>query len=144
VASNLNPSVDNQRPYTQRRNSCARLAGLIILTGLVWRLAPLHLPPVAFKFGGSALWAIMVYCLIAACFPSLRPLQLAVTACLIAALVEISRLHHSPIEDAFRLTLAGRLLLGHIFALSDIAAYWIAIMATAAIDRSTAPASTGV
>ena len=76
--------------------------------------------------------------------PLMKHINLVLTACLIAALVEISRLHHSPIEDAFRLTLAGRLLLGRIFALSDIAAYWIAIMATAAIDRSTAPASTGV
>jgi len=119
---------------SKRRLICASLAALTIVAGLVWRLALLGLPPFLFKYGGSALWAMMVYWLIAAMFPRLPPFKLAVAACVIAALVELSRLHHSPAEEAFRRTLAGRLLLGRIFSTWDIAAYWIAIALAGVLD----------
>jgi hypothetical protein len=37
--------------------------------------------------------------------------------------------------DAFRLTLAGRLLLGRFFSLKNIAVYWLAIALAALLDR---------
>ena len=64
----------------------------------------------------------MVYALAAAVRPSRRgvPACLSV-AMLVIALVEVSRLLHGPRLDAFRLTLAGQLLLGRIFSGWNIA-----------------------
>jgi hypothetical protein len=106
------------------------------IAGLVWRLAPLHLPFLAYKYGGSMLWAIALYFLIATALPHARLTQLALITALVSALVEFSRLYHTPAFDAFRQTLAGKLLLGRFFSLKNIVAYWLAIAIVAAIDSS--------
>jgi hypothetical protein len=49
--------------------------------------------------------------------------------------LEFSRLWHLSTLDAFRLTLAGRLLLGRYFSLKNIVAYWVGIGLAAALDR---------
>jgi hypothetical protein len=97
-------------------------------------MAPLHLPPFLYKYGGSVLWAAMVYWLLAALFPRSHPIKIAIAAAAMSALVEFSRLFQLPALDAFRLTLAGKLILGRFFSLCDIAAYWLAIAATALAD----------
>ena len=119
-----------------RRWYCLAIASLIIPVGIAWRMAPLHLPPFAYKWGGSILWAVMVYWLVAAAVPAQRPKRLALIAGILAALVEGSRLLHAPALDAFRLTLPGKLLLGRVFSLWDIAAYWAAIAFAARLDRT--------
>jgi hypothetical protein len=63
-------------------------------------------------------------------------LRLALFAALIAASVELLRLYHAPALDAFRLTLAGRLLLGRFFSIGDIAVYWIAIAFVTVVDSN--------
>jgi hypothetical protein len=73
--------------------------------------------------------------LIAAILPRRGPLQIALIAAILAAALELSRLYHLPALDAFRLTLPGKLLLGRIFSLRNIAAYWLAILAAALLDR---------
>jgi hypothetical protein len=118
-----------------RRLLCAAIALALIPIGIAWRMAPLHLPLFLYKYGGSVLWAAMVYWLVAALLPRLDPVRVAGLAAVIAALVECSRLVHTPALDAFRLTLAGRLILGRFFSGKDIVAYWLAIFACAAVDR---------
>jgi hypothetical protein len=118
-----------------RRLLCPAIALVLIPVGIAWRMAPLHLPPFLYKYGGSVLWAAMVYWLVAALLPRLRPFRVAGLAALIAALVECSRLAHTPSLDAFRVTLAGKLILGRFFSVKDIAAYWLAIFVCAAADR---------
>lgn len=54
----------------------------------------------------------------------------------IAIAVEVSRLIHSPALEASRLTLAGQLLLGRTFSMSNIVAYGIGIAGSAGIDAS--------
>jgi hypothetical protein len=61
-------------------------------------------------------------------------MTVAVLAGIVAALVEFSRLYHAPALDAFRFTLAGKLILGRVFSVSDIAAYWLAIAVAAVLD----------
>jgi hypothetical protein len=117
-----------------RRLIAATIASILIPIGIGWRMAPLHLPPFLYKYGGSVLWAAMVYWLVAALLPRRRPITVAAAAATVAALVEFSRLFHPPALDAFRLTLAGKLLLGRFFSTRDIAAYWLAIAATALLD----------
>jgi hypothetical protein len=55
-----------------------------------------------------------VYWLLAALLPRQLPRVLALLACLVALAVELSRLIESPSLEAFRLTLAGKFLLGRI------------------------------
>jgi hypothetical protein len=116
------------------RTAYAILALATIAAGLLWRLAPLHLPFFLYKYGGSVLWAVMLYWIAALCRPRSQPLTLALIAAAIACAVELFRLIHTPALDAFRLTLAGKLLLGRVFSPRDIIAYWIAIALTAFID----------
>ena len=63
-----------------RRSHALGWAVSAIITGLVWRLAPLHLPPFAYKYGGSVLYAAMLYWLVVAAFPRARVPAIAATA----------------------------------------------------------------
>ena len=99
-------------------------------------MLPLGLPPFWFKYGGSALWAVMIYWIGAALLPRWRSIRVAFAACAVAAVVELSRLYHVPSIDAFRVTLAGKLLLGRFFSVWDILTYWLAIGAVAFLDQA--------
>ena len=98
------------------------MASALVVVGLVLRLGSWHLPLAVHHVGGGLLWGAMVYALAAAVQPSRRgvPACLSVVM-LVIALVEGSRLLHGPRLDAFRLTLAGQLLLGRIFSGWNIA-----------------------
>ena len=52
-----------------RRTLCLLLLLVTIPLGLAWRMIPLGLSPFFFKYGGSMLWAMALYWLIAACLP---------------------------------------------------------------------------
>ncbi len=103
--------------------------------GLRWYGFPLGLPAFVVKYGGSLLWAMMVFLLVGVLLPRLPRPQVAVV---IAVVVEFSRLVHTPWLDAFRLTTAGALLLGRIFSLWNLAAYAIGIAFGVWIDRLVA------
>ena len=115
-------------------NSIALLLAATV-AGLIWRLTPLHLPWFLYKYGGSMLWAVALYWLLAAILPRLTATRIALIAAVAAAAVEFSRLWHTPAFDAFRITIAGKLLLGRFFSLKNIAAYWLAIALTAWLDK---------
>jgi len=113
--------------------SLAMLA-ITIPLGIAVRYAPLHLPWFWSKYLGSMLWAVALYWLIAAILPRTKPKALALIAGIISLLVEFSRLTPERHIDAFRLTLAGKLLLGRFFSWKNIAAYLVAIALTAWLD----------
>ena len=119
----------------KRRVTYVVLLLITIPVGLAWRMVPLGLSPFWLKYGGSALWAMALYWLIAVCLPRLSAVGLACLTAAVAAVVEFSRLWSVPAVDAFRLTLAGRLLLGRYFSLNNIAAYWLAIARAALLDQ---------
>jgi Protein of unknown function (DUF2809) len=81
------------------------------------------------------LWAAAIYWLLAALLPRVRPLRLALFAALVATAIECLKLYRQPALDAFRLTLAGKLILGRIFSLRDIAVYGLAIAIAVLLDR---------
>jgi hypothetical protein len=110
------------------------LALATLFSGLIVRFVPLGLPWFVAKYGGSTLWAVMVYWALVIAWPRSRPVTLAWTAAGIAALVELQRLYHAAWLDAFRVSLPGILLLGRFFSLWDIVAYWLAIAAIALLD----------
>jgi len=76
----------------------------------------------------------MVYLLMALLVARSRPAIIAVMALFLAIAVELFRLYHTPWLDAFRLTTAGALLLGHVFSLWNILAYAIGIAVACACD----------
>jgi hypothetical protein len=78
----------------------------------------------------------MVYWLVSTLLPSWRLPAVAVLTGVLATLVELVKLYHSPGLDAFRLTLPGVLLLGRFFSVWDIAVYWIAIVFGSLVDRA--------
>lgn len=105
-----------------------------IFAGLLLHHEWRHLSWGEYKYGHSVFWALAVYWLIAAVLPRYGSRVIAPVAALIALLVELSRLVHTPAFDAFRITLPGRLLLGRFFSVKDIAAYWFAIALAALAD----------
>jgi hypothetical protein len=118
-----------------RRLLCAAAMALLIPCGLVLRFVSLGLPQLLVKYGGSFLWAAMLYLLVALLIPQLRPVVVAVLAAIVAAAVEYAKLIQTPGLDAFRDTFAGKVLLGRYFSHRDIAVYWIAILCVLWIDR---------
>ena len=110
------------------------LALALIAAGLALRLVSFGLPVFVVKYGGSILWAAMVYLLLAGLQPRREPWVLGLAAAIFAALVELSRLYHSSGLDAFRLTLAGKLLLGRVFSAWHFLDYWVAIACVAVVD----------
>ncbi|MBB2964173.1 DUF2809 domain-containing protein [Methylobacterium sp. R2-1] len=101
------------------------------------RLLPLGLPKEIVKYAGSVLWGAMVYGLVAFVRPAAATGRLVLVALIVAMLVELFRLVHTPALDAFRLTLAGQLLLGRIFSPWNILAYAVGIGSAAAFDAAT-------
>jgi hypothetical protein len=110
------------------------LIAATVLAGLAVRFAHIGLPGSAVKYGGSMLWALMIYWIVSTLRPALRPLTAAVWAGIITTAIEFFKLYHAPSLDAFRLTLPGILLLGRIFSAGDILSYWIAIACGLLID----------
>lgn len=127
------------RPVAPLRISLIRaaLAAMVIICGLSlrWYGFPLGLSAFVVKYGGSLLWATMVFLLVGVAQPRLTQTQIAAIAVVIAGVVEFSRLVHTPWLDAFRLTAAGALLLGRIFSLWNLAAYAVGVAFGAWIDR---------
>ena len=120
---------------TRRRVVYGVLLLVTIPLGLAWRMVPMGLSPFFFKYGGSVLWAMALYWLAAMLIPRVSSGRLAAICAAAAAALEFSRLWHPAALDAFRVTLAGRMLLGRYFAFKNIAAYWVAIGFAALVDR---------
>ena len=105
-----------------------------VMAGLAVRMAPLGLPAVVVKYGGSMMWAVMIYWVVSTALARWRLPVVVTIAGAIATAVEFFKLYHSPGMDAFRLTLPGIILLGRIFSVRDIVAYWVAISVAACVD----------
>ncbi len=121
---------------TRRRIVCAMLAVATIAIGLTWRLVPLGMSAPVVKYGGSLLWAAMLYWVAGVLLPRTSSNRIGTVAGVIALAVECLKLIHTPELDAFRETLAGRLLLGRVFSGWDLVAYLVAIEIVSRVDRN--------
>ena len=83
-----------------------------VAAGLAIRFVHAGLPPFVMKYGGSMLWALMIYWIVSTLLPSRSVTFVAAIACALATAVEFFKLYHVPGLDAFRVTLPGALLLG--------------------------------
>jgi beta-N-acetylhexosaminidase len=88
------------------------------------------------KYGGSMLWALMIYWMVSSIRGRWLPIQSALVSSAVALGVELFKLYPAPLLDAFRLTLPGTLLLGRVFSVWNLIAYAFAIGVGALTDRA--------
>lgn len=110
------------------------VAVVCIGVGLLLRWPALGLPWAVGKYGGSMLWAAMVYFGLRVLLPKQQVMLVGVAAAVLAALGEMTQLFSMPGFDQFRDTTIGHLIFGRTFALEDIVAYWIGIAVAAFCD----------
>ena len=120
-------NLSRSRPSMRSRVLYAGLTLAVIAAGLLWRSSLIPLPPVVSKYGGDALWALMVFVGAGFLIPRASTTFLFLTALTFAWGVEFSQLYHSPWIDAVRATLPGRLALGSTFNWPDLPAYGLGI-----------------
>ena len=117
-------SAQVRRVMPLSRATYLGLAAALIALGLLLRLPSWGLPLAIHHYGGGILWGAMLFLLVAALRPSDWGLRSCLSAaCVCAVLIEVSRLVHTPGLDAFRATVPGQILLGHIFSLWNLYAY---------------------
>ena len=120
----------------KRRLIYLGLAIVCIAIGLLVRAPFLGLPREIAKYGGSILWAAMVYFGLRALLPRRRVATVAILTAVLAALGEMTQLISAPGFDELRATAIGHLIFGRTFAIEDILAYWIGILFAALADWS--------
>lgn len=121
------------------RVSFAGLALGTIVLGLLLQRARAALSVVAGDALGDALWAIMIYWIVAAIRPSLARFRRAIIALLGCWSVELSQLYHAAWIDGWRRTTLGHLILGTDFDARDLAVYAAGIAVALTLERTFRP-----
>jgi hypothetical protein len=114
---------DDLREPPRSRFAYAALVALVITAGLGLRSGAAPLSPFVVKYGGDALWALMVFFLLGVCFSTRPTWQLALFALCFSFAIEFSQLYHAPWIDTIRGYSLGALVLGSEFAWPDLVAY---------------------
>jgi hypothetical protein len=122
------------RPASRSRALYALLVVAVIASGLLWRSGLLPLPPIASKYGGDVLLALMVFFWFGLLFPRSPTSAVAMLAIGFSSTVEFSQLYHAPWIDAWRSTLPGRLILGSTFNWFDIPDYALGVAIGAGVE----------
>ncbi|WP_294532120.1 DUF2809 domain-containing protein [uncultured Rhodoblastus sp.] len=113
------------------------LLALAVIAGGAWlRLhgSSHHIPASYIHYGYWALWAALVYFLVALLLRSRPQNQILFVAALVCVLVEVSKLSHTPALDVFRLTPVGAWLLGKVFSYWNFLAYGAGLAAAFGLD----------
>jgi len=105
----------------------ALLGVLVIGLGLLWRSDLLPLSSFLSKYGGDALWALVVFLGFGFIFSRSSTLRVGLVALCFAWAVEFSQLYHAPWIDTIRSTRLGGLVLGASFNVPDLFAYAVGI-----------------
>ena len=100
---------------------------LVMATGLLLRSRFLELPAFLTKYGGDALWALLVFFGFGFLFNRMPTWRLATIALGFAWAIEFSQLYHAPWIDSIRGMRIGHLVLGSTFNWPDLAAYVVGI-----------------
>ena len=117
------------RPPPPLRNPFYQAAAVlvVIIIGLVWRSGFATLSTFQSKYGGDALWGLMIFFGLGMILNRAKTISLAFIALFCAWGVEFSQLLHAPWLDAFRATRFGHLVLGSTFNWPDLPAYVLGI-----------------
>jgi len=106
----------------------------VIILGLCSRKFAAGLPEWINTYLGDALWALMLYLIIATLFKNKKIKTIAILSLLFCYLIELSQLYHAAWIDSIRNTTLGGLVLGFGFLWSDIIAYTIGIALGSGIE----------
>ena len=112
----------------RNRLSHALAMAIVASLGLLWRSPWLELPEIPRKYGGDALWALLVFLGFGFLLPRLPTRIIALLAMAFSALIEFAQLYHAPWIDSIRETRLGALILGSVFNWPDLGAYAMGIM----------------
>ena len=125
------------KPMPIHRNRFIYLGTTIftIVLGLLSRKYSAALPEIVNTYLGDALWALMVYQLVAVLLPTRTIIQIALVALIFSYLIEISQLYHAPWIDATRNTRLGGLVLGFGFQWTDILSYSMGVAFGAVCEK---------
>ena len=107
-----------------------------IAIGLATRRYPAAFPHWIAEYAGDALWAVMIFWLVALIWRRADTLRIAAAALAISFAVELSQLYHAAWIDAIRGTTLGALMLGQGFLWSDLGAYAVGVLGAALVDLS--------
>ena len=126
-----------EQPLSIQRNRpiYATLAALVIGLGLLWRSGLFPLSDFLSKYGGDALWALVVFLGFGFIFSRSSTLRVGLIAICFAWSIEFSQLYHAPWIDAIRATRLGGLVLGSSFNVPDLFAYAVGIAIGVSIHR---------
>lgn len=106
--------------------------------GILWRSRFLHLPAFLTKYGGDALWALLVFFGFGFLLRRVSTRRLALVSLGFAWAVEFSQLYHAPWIDSIRAMRIGHLVLGSTFNGPDLAAYACGIALGALLESGRA------
>ncbi len=100
----------------------------VIVAGLLWRSDVIPLSPFLHKYGGDALWALLIFFGVGFLFCRAATWRVALTAFCFCCAVEFTQLYHAPWIDTVRDTRLGALVLGATFNWPDLIAYGAGII----------------
>lgn len=130
----MKPLVALSQSPPRNRLLYAILIVLVIATGLLWRSGFMPMPSFVTKYGGDALWALLIFVGLGFAFNRASTQRLALGALGFSWAVEFSQLYHAPWIDTIRSTLPGRLILGSTFNWPDLPAYALGIAMGAVVE----------
>jgi hypothetical protein len=110
------------------------LACLTVALGLGSRKLAAYLPRFVAEYAGDALYATLVFFLVAFVVPAAPRVRIAAAAFAFSCLVEVSQLSDAHVLVLARSTVLGRLVLGTTFVWSDIPLYGLGALLGAAVD----------
>ena len=121
--------LSNTNPLLPNRNRILYLIALsvVIAAGLGSRKLSIYLPQIINTYLGDALWALMIYLLVATFFTNKKKKTVASISLLFCYTIEVSQLYHAPWIDRIRNTTLGGLVLGFGFLWTDIVAYTLGV-----------------
>lgn len=118
----------------RNRKVCLILIPFIMGLGMLSRKFSYLLPSVINTYLGDAIWAAMIYVMMAFVFANKLPKQIAVFSLLFCYAIELSQLYQAPWINTIRNTTLGALVLGSGFLWSDLLAYALGIMVALVVE----------
>ena len=127
IQQKITATQPSRRPYPAS-------ALLVLILGYSARQHSALLPPFIGAYAPDALWALLVFLLVACVTPSITTWHKGFIALAFAYGIEGSQLYQAPWINSIRATRMGGLLLGHGFLWSDLLCYGIGIGLGALLD----------
>jgi NO-binding membrane sensor protein with MHYT domain len=112
--------------------------------GILSRKFSYLMPDIINTYLGDAIWATMIYVMMAFVFAHKLPKQIAVFSLLFCYAIELSQLYQAPWINAIRSTTIGALVLGSGFLWSDLLAYALGILSVTLLEMITIISKTKV